>query len=57
MAQAVIDRPPPPATAAYTTFSPRLAPSFIATGGLLAIAGGLGLWVRVTSVCSRSSRA
>ena len=50
MAQAVIDRPPPPATAAYTTFSPRLAPSFIATGGLLAIAGGLGLWMRVTSV-------
>jgi hypothetical protein len=50
MAQAVIDRPPPSAAAAYTSFSPRLAPSFIATGGLLAIAGGLGLWVRVTSI-------
>jgi len=50
MAQAVIDRPPPSATAAYTSFSPRLAPTLIATGGLLAIAGGLGLWVRVTSV-------
>lgn len=49
MAQAVIDRPPP-ATAAYTSFSPRLAPSLIATGGLLAIAGGLGSWVRVTSI-------
>jgi hypothetical protein len=49
VAQAVIDRPPP-ATAAYTSFSPRLAPSLIATGGLLAVAGGLGLWVRVTSI-------
>jgi len=52
MAQAVIDRPRPPAAAPYTSFSPRLAPSFIATGGLLAIAGGLGLWVRVTSIDS-----
>jgi hypothetical protein len=49
MAQAVVDRPPPPA-AAYTSFSPRLAPSLIVTGGLFAIAGGLGLWVRVTSL-------
>lgn len=47
MAQAVADRTAPKA---YTTFSPRLAPSFIVAGGLLAIAGGLGLWVRVTSV-------
>ncbi len=50
MAQAVFDRSPSSASAAYTTFSPRLAPSFIVPGGLLAIAGGLGLWVRVTSV-------
>src|SRR5438477_12586105 len=49
MAQAVIDRPPS-AAAAYISFSPRLAPSLIAIGGLLSIAGGLGLWVRVTSV-------
>ena len=49
MAQAVIDRPPS-AAAAYIPFSPRLAPSLIATGALFAIAGGLGLWVRVTSV-------
>ena len=49
MAQAAIDRPSR-SVAAYTSFSPRLAPSFIATGGLLAIAGGLGLWVRVTSL-------
>ena len=49
MAQVVIDRPRP-GTAAYTSFSPRLGPSFIATGGLLAIAGGLGSWVRVTSI-------
>ena len=50
MAQAVIDRPPPSAAAAYASFSPRLAPSLIAAGSLLAIAGGLGSWVRVTSI-------
>jgi len=49
MAQAVADRPQS-ATVAYTSFSPRLAPSLITTGGLLAICGGLGLWVRVSSV-------
>ena len=49
MAQAVIDRPPS-AASAYTSFSPRLAPSLMATGGLLAVAGGLGSWVRVTRV-------
>jgi hypothetical protein len=47
MAQAAIDRPLP---AAYASFSPRLAPTFLIAGGLLAVAGGLGLWVRVTSV-------
>jgi hypothetical protein len=50
MGQAVVDRSPPRTTASYTSFSPRLGPSFIATGGLLAIAGGLGSWVRVTSI-------
>ena len=49
MAQAAIDPAAAPA-AAYTSFSPRLSPSFIVSGGLLAIAGGLGLWVRVTSI-------
>ena len=49
MAQAAIDRTPA-TTAPYTSFSPRLAPSFVVSGGLLAIAGGLGLWVRVTSI-------
>src|SRR5438270_11987441 len=50
MAQAVVDPRPASDTSGYATFSPRLAPSFIVAGGLLAIAGGLGLWVRVTSV-------
>jgi hypothetical protein len=36
----------------YTPFSPRLAPSLIAAGGLLAIVGGLGLWVRAVAVTS-----
>ena len=49
MAQAVIDRPPSVA-APYASFSPRLAPSLVTAGALLAIAGGLGLWVRVTSI-------
>jgi hypothetical protein len=34
----------------YKTFSIKLAPTFTALGGLLAIAGGLGSWVRATSV-------
>jgi hypothetical protein len=34
----------------YTTFSPRLASSLTAAGGLLAIVGGLGLWVRAVAV-------
>jgi hypothetical protein len=34
----------------YTPFSPRLAPSLTAAGGLLAIVGGLGLWVRAVAV-------
>src|SRR5438477_504720 len=50
MAQAVVDPRPASDTSGYAPFSPRLAPSFIVAGGLLAIAGGLGLWVRVTSV-------
>ena len=34
----------------YTTFSPRLASSLTVAGGLLAIVGGLGLWVRALAV-------
>jgi hypothetical protein len=47
VAQAAIDRT---AASPYTSFSPRVAPSFSVSGGLLAVAGGLGLWVRVTSI-------
>jgi hypothetical protein len=36
----------PLASSEYKTFSPRLAPTLSMFGGLLAIAGGLGVWVR-----------
>ena len=35
---------------AYKTFSPKLAPGLTALGGILAIAGGLGAWVRAVQV-------
>ena len=35
-----------PLPLAYKTFSPKLAPALTAVGGLIAIAGGLGVWVR-----------
>jgi hypothetical protein len=35
---------------AYRTFSRKLAPSLTALGSLLAIAGGVGVWVRATEV-------
>jgi len=35
---------------AYKTFSPKLPPALTAFGGLLAIGGGLGAWVRATRV-------
>jgi hypothetical protein len=34
----------------YTTFSRKLAPSLNVVGGALAIAGGLGVWVRATEL-------
>jgi hypothetical protein len=34
----------------YTTFSPRFASSLTAAGGVLAIVGGLGLWVRAVAL-------
>jgi len=54
MARAVLD-PAPAMTlretaVGYTTFSPRLASSLTAAGGLLAIVGGLGLWVRAVAL-------
>ena len=39
-------------SAGYTTFSPRLASSLTAAGGVLAIIGGLGLWVRAVALTS-----
>jgi hypothetical protein len=58
MARAMLDAgssPVVPARASvspvgYTPFSPRLAPSLTVAGGLLAIVGGLGLWVRAVAV-------
>jgi hypothetical protein len=41
----------------YKTFSHKLAPSLTAIGGLLAIAGGLGSWVRTTRVVSEGLAA
>lgn len=35
-----------PLPLAYKTFSPKLAPALTALGGVIAIAGGLGVWVR-----------
>lgn len=40
------------APTAYRTLSAKLAPSLTATGGILALAGGLGNWVRATTVSS-----
>ena len=42
---------------AYTTFSPKLAPALTAMGGVLAILGGLGAWVRATVVESEGIAA
>jgi hypothetical protein len=58
MARAMLDADPSPMVPAraqaspvgYTPFSPRLAPSLIAAGGVLAFVGGLGLWVRAVAV-------
>ena len=58
MARAVLDQAPAPVApvrgtaAGYTTFSPRLASSLTAAGGVLAIVGGLGLWVRAVALTS-----
>ncbi len=35
---------------AYRTFSPKIAPALSAAGGILAVLGGLGAWVRATQV-------
>jgi hypothetical protein len=35
---------------AYKTFSPKVAPGLTALGGILAIAGGLGAWVRAVQI-------
>ena len=34
----------------YRTFSSKLAPSLFVTGGLLAIVGGLGAWIRTSQI-------
>ena len=58
MARAVLEQAPAPVVpvrgtaAGYTTFSPRLASSLTAAGGVLAIVGGLGLWVRAVALTS-----
>ena len=41
---------PEPSPLAYKTFSHKLPPALTALGGLLAVAGGLGAWVRATRV-------
>ncbi|HEV3472922.1 MAG TPA: hypothetical protein VG408_06910 [Actinomycetota bacterium] len=38
------------APTAYRTFSPKLAPGLTAIGGALALAGGLGTWIRATKL-------
>jgi hypothetical protein len=39
-----------PLPLAYRTFSPKLAPTLTALGGIVAILGGLGVWVRAVEV-------
>ena len=46
----IVDKP-----TAYRTFSRKLAPGLTALGGLLAIAGGLGTWVRATRLVSEGA--
>jgi len=41
----------------YRAFSPRLAPTLTITGGILAIAGGLGVWVRAVEVTPAGTSA
>ena len=58
MARAMLDQASAPVVpvratvVGYTTFSPRLASSLAAAGGVLAIVGGLGLWVRAVALTS-----
>jgi hypothetical protein len=47
--------PHAPSPAAYRTFSPRLAPALIAAGGVLAIIGGLGVWIQAVKVTQTGS--
>ena len=58
MAQAALGGEPAPAASlratvsvgGYTSFSPRLAASLLGAGGVFAIVGGLGLWVRAVAL-------
>ena len=45
------------APTAYRTFSRKLAPGLTAIGGALALAGGLGTWVRATKLVSEGLAA
>lgn len=45
------------APTAYRTFSPKLAPSLTALGGVLALIGGLGTWLRATKVVTEGLAA
>lgn len=40
----------PSSAIGYRTLSKKLAPSLVSTGGVLAIAGGLGTWIRTSNV-------
>ncbi len=48
-----VESEPPPL--AYKTFSPNIAPALTAIGGVLALLGGLGTWVRATELQSEGT--
>ena len=52
MGEAVVDERAVYTPTAYKTFSPKLAPSLNLVGGALAVAGGLGVWLRATELSS-----
>jgi uncharacterized membrane protein len=53
----VVEEEAEPSPLAYKTFSPKLAPGLTTIGGVLAILGGLGAWVRATEVQSEGLAA
>src|SRR5438270_3013909 len=42
-------------SAAYRTFTRRIAPLLVSSGGVLAFIGGLGAWIRATEVRSEGA--